>query len=345
MPKLRRFRPLLWLLLASWVLPLTGRAAIAESMLYNGVPAYRLTDGKTEAVVVPSLSGRVMRFGTVEGPNWMWNAPPEKLKGKGHKNYGGDKTFVGPHPEWATFGKVWPPDASWDGEAHSAEVLPEGRLRTTGDLWRGFGMRVIREYFFNAAGEFVIVHTLQKIEGEPRQLAIWPVTQAAPPDAVFIPLNDRSAYAGGFHPYGPLPPTAKVEVLPRSSVESGVPSVNPRVLKLTPQSGIIYKVGADATVPAIAAVKGNSAFLQRADLQKGQYPDGAESAGMTVEYYNHWDAGPAQYVELELLSPLFLFKPGDSKSFTTRWSLHALPSAPHEQLEAIRILLTATSKP
>jgi hypothetical protein len=41
---------------------------------------------------------------------------------------------------------------------------------------------VIREFSFNAAGEFVILHTLEKVEGEPRLLAIWPVTQVVPPE-------------------------------------------------------------------------------------------------------------------------------------------------------------------
>ena len=86
------------------------------------------------------------------------------------------------------------------------------------------------------------------------------------------------------------------------------------------------------------------ALVQRADLLKGQYPDGAEGAGFPVEFYNHGEAGAARYVELELLSPLFRLQVGDSQTFETRWSLHALPSndvSSAANQDAARELLTA----
>jgi hypothetical protein len=308
------------------------------------MPAYRLSDGKTEAVVVPSLSGRVMRFGTVGGANWLWNASPEKLQGDGYKNYGGDKTFAGPHPVWNTFAdNLWPPDPLWDGPAHTAQVLPEGGLRTTGNVWRGFGVRVVREFSFSSAGEFVVSQTLEKVEGEPRQLAIWPVTQVLPPDAVYLPLNEKSAYLWGFHPFGNLPATAQVEPLTGALPEMAKALPRPKLLKITPTTGGSYKLGADSPVAAIAAVKGSVAFVQRAQKLDGQYPDGAEGAGLPVEFYNHGEGGVSQYIELELLSPLLRFRKGDSQTFVTRWSLHALPTAPQEQLRAVESLLKATS--
>src|SRR4051812_45720093 len=45
---------------------------------YRGSEAIRLTDGRTEAIIVPSI-GRLMRYGLVGGENWLWNAdtPPK----------------------------------------------------------------------------------------------------------------------------------------------------------------------------------------------------------------------------------------------------------------------------
>jgi hypothetical protein len=122
-------------------------ATTVEPAVYHGAPAYRLSNGKTEAVVVPSLSGRVMRFGTVGGDNWLWNAAPEKLNGDGYKNYGGDKTFAGPHPVWNTFAdNLWPPDPAWDGAAHLAQVLPDWQAQNNWQcmawLWRARDTRV-----------------------------------------------------------------------------------------------------------------------------------------------------------------------------------------------------------
>jgi hypothetical protein len=192
-------------------------------------------------------------------------------------------------------------------------------------LWRGFGVRVIREFSFNPAGEFVVSQTLEKVEGEPRVLAIWPVTQVAPPDAIFLPLNEKSAYLWGYHPYGPLPKAAKVEPVVDTPVQGGTPTPRPRLLKITPTSGGGYKLGADSPVVSIAAVKDGMAFVQRTEKVKAQYPDGAEGAGLTVEFYNHGESGPGNYVELELMSPLYRLKIGESKTLVTRWSLHTLP--------------------
>ena len=332
------------LLLALCLAPLFSHAGTVEKIEYNSVDAYRITDGKTEAVVVPSFSGRIMRYGAVGGANWMWNSPAEKLTGKGYQNYGGDKTFAGPHPFWGAFESVWPPDPTWDGPAHVAEVLPEGRLKTTGNIWRGFGVRIIREFSYSAAGELVVTQTIDKVEGEPRQLAVWPVTQTAPPDAVYIPLNPNSAYTRGYHPFGGLPASAQVETLAGTTSEGSEPGSRSRLLKITPTVGTGYKLGTDSLVASIAAVKGDAMFLQRGEKLKGQYPDGAEGSGMSVEFYNHWDKAPNHFVELELLSALKTLKVGGSLTFTSRWSLHNLPSDPQEKLKTIEILLNEQPK-
>jgi len=317
---------LAWLFCVLCLLLATSYAATVEKTTYNGLEAFRLSDEKTEAVIVPSLSGRVMRFGAVGGANWMWNALPEMLQGNGYKNYGGDKTFAGPHPVWNTFtDSLWPPDPTWDGAAHVGQILPDGKFKTTGNVWHGFGVRVIREFSFNAAGEFVVAQTLEKVEGEPRMIAIWPVTQVTPPDAVYLPLNEKSAYLWGYHPYGPLPKTARVEPLVDMPLQIGTPAPRPRLLKITPTAGGGYKLGADSPVVSIVAVKDGVAFVQRTEKTKAQYPEGVEGAGLTVEFYNHGESGPAHYVELELLSPLYTLKRGESKTLVTRWSLHTLP--------------------
>lgn len=322
---------LAWLVVAL-ALPLakapaaTPPSVTVEMMMYNGHEAYRLSNGKTEAVIVPSLSGRVMRFGAVGGANWLWNALPEKLQGNGYKNYGGDKTFVGPHPVWNTFTEsLWPPEPTWDGAAHAGQILPDGRVKTIGNVWRGFGVRVIREFSFNPAGEFVVSQTLEKVEGEPRMLAIWPVTQVAPPDAVYLPLNEKSAYLWGFHPYGTLPATAKVEPVVDMPFHIGTPVPRAKLLKITPTPGGGYKLGVDSPVASIAAVKNGVAFVQRTEKLNAQYPEGVEGAGLTVEFYNHAEGGAGHFIEMELLSPLYTLRVGDSKTLVTRWSLHTLP--------------------
>ena len=283
---------------------------------WQGLQAFRLSDGKVEAIVVPERSGRVMSFRRVgeKAIEWLWQAPEETLRGNGYKNWGGDKTFLGPQSDWQLFGKPgWPPDPSWDGPAHEATLTADGHLRTRGAPSAGSQICLEREFWFEG-GEFVVRQTFEKVGGEPRLHAIWDVTQIATPEAVFLPLNPASLYQAGYYSYSAkLPPNANLETL------------SPSVLKIGPAPGASYKVGVDSPVAALLAVRGQEAFRVRAALEKGPYPEGAERAGFPVEFYNHADAGPAHYVELELLSPLHLFRSTDRYSFTVRWTLHSFP--------------------
>jgi len=187
-------------------------------------------------------------------------------------------------------------------------------LKVVGPPWRGFGVRVEREFWLEN-GELVLRQTLKKVVGEPRLLSIWNVAQAAPPDAVFVPLNPNTPYKNGFHPFGRLKKGAQIEV------------ISPSLLQITPSPGAAYKIGADSRVAALVAVKDHTAWRIAAARPRGEYPDGAEGAGFPIEFYNHSDPPPAHYVELELLSPLRLFHKGTRWTHTVRWSLHPLPSS------------------
>ena len=297
-----------------------ARASTIEETTFAGFPAFRLSDGKTEAVVVPFLAGRVMRFGAVGGANWLWNAPEEKRALDGYINWGGDKTFAGPHGTWSAFAPtLWPPEPTWDGPysvvgtgSETGDALH--RLVLKSGVWRGFGVVIERSFGWNESGEFVVTQRIEKVAGEPRLLSVWQVAQIAPPDAVFLPLSPRSAYAKGFHAFGALP------------VSSDVATALPTLLRVRPTAKKGYKLGADSPVAAIAAVKDGAALVLRAAKPKGDYPDGAEGAGFPVEFYNHGASGAEQYVEIELLSPLRRFVRGGGWTHSVRWSLHPLSS-------------------
>lgn len=299
---------------------------------WRNFPAFRLSDGETEATIVPALSGRVMSFGPIGGPNLIWNLPEDRVKTEGFNNWGGDKTFIGPHSVWGTFAQsLWPPQPSWDGAAHQYRVTSTGHLVTQGAPWDGFGVSIEREFWFEN-GEFRISQTLTKKAGEPRLLSIWNVVQAATPDAVFVPLNPNSAYTDGFHP-------SKIK-------EAKFEKLGDSLLKITPAPGKSYKIGADSPIAAIVAVKNGLAWRVAASKPKGEYPDGASGAGFPVEVYNHSDPAPDHYVELEILSPMLLFKKGVSWTHTVRWSLHSLPSKNGDESatrEAIEKLLAPTT--
>lgn len=286
---------------------------VVSLVTYFGRAAIRLTDGKTEAVIVPQI-GRIMRFAYVGGPNWLWNAPTPQGLDWGWKNYGGDKNWLAPQSEWPRFhGKSWPPDEAFDGQPFSYQVLSGGKLRLTSPLSKT-GVRFERTFYFQG-GELVIEQTARKEKGAPLRASIWNVAQAAPGEALFLPRRASSAYSDGYATLQGAAGAQKVEV------------VAPQLLRVVPQNaGGGWKIGADAPVAAIANVRDGVAWVQRATFSNGPFPDGKDGKpGFPVELYVTGNAKNF-YCEMELLGPLKNFVAGSSSTHTLRWGLHALPS-------------------
>jgi hypothetical protein len=299
------------------MLPGTARGAqTIEQVQYNGMAAWRLSDGTTEAVVVPQI-GRVMSFGKVGGANWLWNNAPEHIAKTGWKNYGGDKTWPAPQIFWEGMsGQGWPPPAAWDGLPHRAGVK-DGKLWMVGPVQKPLGVRAVRQFWFEANGDFVVEQAGDKVEGAPVYMSLWSVVQIPHPDAIFLPINPDSPYKNNFHWIYP-PKVQGIDTL----------AVTPHLLRVLPSAGTSdnnFKIGTDAPVSAAVAVKDGVAFVVRSNKPGGEYPDGALTAGFPVEL---WNSGAAheKYNELELLSPLRLYKKGNRWRHTIRWSLHALPT-------------------
>lgn len=287
-----------------------------EKMKFNGQAAYRLSDGQSEAIIVPAY-GRVMRFGRVGGINWLWNAAPQKYKPNDWKNYGGDKTWPAPQSQWAAMGggPTWPPPPAWDGKPHKAGVK-NGKLWMVSPVQKGLGARVVREFWFDANGDFVVSQAADKISGPPVYFSLWSVIQIEPPDAIFLPLNPNSPYKNNFY------------WIYKPKVEVDAKLLSPTLLRVLPSAGDDknnFKIGTDADISALIAVRDGWAFRVRSNKPKGDYPDGALEAGFPVEL---WNMGPKDmhYNELELLSPMNLYKVGSRWRHTIRWSVHQLPS-------------------
>lgn len=307
---------------------------VISQLKYEGRDAYRLSDGRTEAVIVPSL-GRIMRYGLVNGPNLLWNAPKDAVANwGGWKNYGGDKNWLAPQkswPAWHGTKEVWPPDPALDGqEGTTAEVITGGHLRLTTPLSKTTGMQLTREMYFADDGDFVIEQSARKLQGPPMRASIWSIAQTIPGEALFLPANPNSAYKKNFHWL--MPPKDEFTIEP----------AGPTMLRITPQpKGGGVKLGVDSTVSAIASVRDQTAFVLKTNLPKGDYPDGADGAGFPVEAYVNGDSR-LYYLELELLSPLQQYRVGSRWQHTMRWSLHALPSADvtaPETVQAVQALL------
>lgn len=293
-------------------------AAIARTT-FNGAEAYRLTDGRSEAIVVPAY-GRVVSYGLRGSRNWLWTNSRKSFGAAEWKNWGGDKAWPAPQSEWPRWnGAAWPPDPAWDGDKFKAEVQSGGALRLTGPVSTKTGTQLVREFSFDVkSGDLVIRQTVRKLRGEPVRLSIWSVTQIEAPDIVFLPLGSNSSYPNGFQWIRVGGSSAPA---PTSAAEVGAAGL----LAVTPTTEAPLKIGVDGPVAALAAVKDRQAFVQRAARPAGEYPDGVDGKGFPVELFDNGQS-KTHYLELELLSPLLEFKRGGRWTHTVRWSVHALPS-------------------
>ena len=282
--------------------------------MWRGIEAFALSDGRSEAVVVPKLGGRVMEYRRAGGANWLWLGEPGAEKTPPTQFWGGDKAYIGPHTMWNfTLPRMWPPPEP-DAVEHAAEVLGDGALRTTSPPWEGYdGARIVREYRFEAGGDFVIRHSIAAMPASRAIGAVWTITQIAPPAAVFVPLNPVSPYKDNFFWFA----------YTKAQHRQCATIVSPPLLKLAPVQGEMFKMGAHPPQPALAAVRDGFALVQKADAQEGQYPEGADGAGLSVEVYHHDARGAGEYVEMEAMSPLRRLSAGSV--LTTRWSIHELP--------------------
>ncbi len=302
-----------------WICGPDGCFAAIQETKYSGFDAWRLCDGKTEAIVVPAL-GRVMSFKTETGKNWLWNATYAKGKTPdyaGWNNWGGDKTWLSPQSNWKNLGseKGWPPPKEWEQLPFQSQVMTGGKLKIWGPVSPVTGLRLSRIFYHEANGDFVIEQTVQQEKGAPVEAGIWSISQinGANIDAVFLPRGEKSDYENGF---------LQLEKAARAQVKT----VSPTLLQVAPTLDGAYKIGSDAPVASIAAVKKGWAFVQRAAKPEGNYPDGEEDkSGTPVQLFGQ-GIEKLNYLELELLSPIYQFKPGARRTHAVRWSLHQLPS-------------------
>ena len=213
----------------------------------------------------------------------------------------------------------WPPPREWDGAPFESQILSGGKLKIWGPVSPATGTRLSRVFYHDENGDFVVEQTVSKVEGAPVEVSLWSVAQIAGANlgAVFLPRAESSDYENGFRWLNEKP-TEDIMPAPRTVV--------PKLLQVAP-ADVAFKIGADASRAAIAAVRGNEALVLKAEWSDGKYPDGENGKrGLPVEFFSDANASKS-YVELELLSPLMQLKEGERQTHAIRWSLHSLPSA------------------
>src|SRR5687767_10327386 len=134
---------LILLLLSLALLSCNSAAAPVDDPDFAKLPdpefpdAIRLSNGTVNLVIVPSIGGRIMRYGYVLGPNLLWTNPsaprpdPEAAATQPkHLNYGGDKAWPWPQDQWPLLlGRVYPPPAEADQQPYTSRRIGSHRVR------------------------------------------------------------------------------------------------------------------------------------------------------------------------------------------------------------------------
>ncbi len=285
---------------------LAGDVSISKTNYHGWPESIAIRNDTVEAIVVPAI-GRVMQFrflGEQDGPFWENRALDGKKPDPDAKewgNFGGDKTWPAPQSDWPKLTpRSWPPPPVFDSvPLRPSETATEVTLHSATD--RFYGLRTIRHITLEKDKPVMkIKTTYEKLEGQPVNVGVWIITQLKDPVAVVAPLPDHSLNAAGYNKQSDDLPT-------NLRVANGMVS-------LTRDTKKPHKIGTDA---GTLLWVGDKIIVQidSPRLAEGEYPDQKSSA----EVYTNPD--PAAYVELEMLGPLKMMKPGDLISTTNTYTL------------------------
>ncbi len=279
-----------------------------------GWESIALRNAVAEVMVVPEI-GRVMQFRLLDdtsgGPFWRHEAIGPGLAGdeNGWINFGGDKAWPAPQSAWAAMvGKGWPPPRTFDAVAHTATV-EGGAVVMLSPVDPAYGLRVRRRISLDARAPVMSIETTyEKVSGAPVRVAVWTITQLAPPAKMVAFLPERPALAGGYRRVMPAEPLNLDVKDGRLSLERHTREKTMIATDADRLEWDGYEPGrVDLVIENVSAPPATGAV----------WPDGVHS-----QIYTNPD-GPDAYVELELLGPLHDLAPGQSASLASRYELFA----------------------
>ena len=285
--------------------PVMEPTAKVETITYHGwTNALRMRSTQAEVIVVPEI-GRVMSFRFLHGENVFWedrslDGQRGNPGGKEWINFGGDKTWPAPESDWGqrTGRKEWMPPAAFDSWPVEARVN-RSMVTLTSPVDPHYGIRTVRQISLDGRN-LSITTTYEKISGEPFKVGVWTITQFKEPVAVYVPVRTNSIFADGHFKFSD-------DAWPQLQRKNGV-------IEITRDPKAPHKMGSDANVLLWVGEK-ESCRVSSSSMSGSEYPD----HGAHAEVYTNPD--PKKYVELELLGPLSLMKPGDRISFHVSYLL------------------------
>jgi hypothetical protein len=291
-------------MIVAFVLTLLASLQEEAATDYKGWEQFRLeaAEAKTVAMVIPTIGGRLVRYG--RGENLLFDNPD--YRGKTLENtapaalaqgYTGYNVDLGPEIRGIPRHL-----ALWMGR-NSASSIPGG-VRLVSEHDPAVGMTLMKEIRIDERTGALDVRQLMKNTSDKDQsYCLWDRTLCRGGGFAFFPLNPSSRLPGGW------------SVLKNGKYVQGThPGV--KILDgvlIAKAEGPSSKFGADGGAGWIAYVRGRQLLVKFYPyFSDGKYTDG----GNSVELY--FDP---KVCELEPLSPEKALKPGEEYAFPEKWVL------------------------
>ena len=294
-----------------------------------GWEAIRLASGRVSLTIAPQAGGRVISL-TLDDVEAFFTLPElrgrcleiasakdvrEKKAQLGWLHYGGYKTWLAPQERW-TDGL---PFLDLDSGSYRVSVEQKASVasvRLTSPVCRETGIELARTVSISTGGRIAVEQAMTNRSSGDVLWGLWDVTQVGGPGLAVLPVAEQSRFPHGVKAYSGEGRSQEV-VNQYLRVDSGLATI--RCNEIEP-----FKYGTDSMEGWIAGLLERSgdrwlAYLKTFQPIPGDYPHEA-----TVEVY---DSGTLPYFELELHSPLQRLAPGETYSFSEKWSIDWFPKA------------------
>ena len=278
--------------------------------------AIRLTNGTVSLVIIPSIGGRIMRYGFVGEPNVLWNNPRMinlPTSRPNYVNYGGDKAWPWPQDQWTLLiGRQFPPPVECDQAAFKSRLIGSHGVRLESPPIPSHAARIVREITLDPTGTRVtIVTRLEQATADrpPPSMAAWAVTQVPGDREIYARMIPHGAFAS-MRPELPTPTSRPID------------SRSARVIALAKTTPKASKTGLDADI--LAAVAGDTLFVLRSSTaaQRTEKFRPAERAQLFIQQADPPKQDVPRYVELEFTSPREDLAAGKPAELRVTWELH-----------------------
>ena len=311
--------------------------------------AVRLSNGTAVAIVVPSIGGRIMKYGASDSDfNVLWTNDElrprrgddewaeERREGKtkgaaattepAWKDWGGEKVYPWPRDEWPLrLGRAWPPPAELDQLPMKARLVSSLAVRLESAPIRGYGVKLVREISLAPRGtRLIIVSRFEPTSADlpPVQLAAWQVTQVPAHGRLFARLS-------GARTIKTLPPSRTATTRPVAPGSASIIALDP------PAAG---GIGLDADVLAWTADE--MLFVARSAVTPADFRRirAGERASVFVRPAPV-DAKSSASVELSFTSARNDLARGQSPQLTVTWELFRQEMAAWKDADVARLMM------